>query len=218
MKVKMVGFDWDGTIGLMSNRSPWAFLHEYLGSKREVVGLRELYLDGKISYIDWSKSDVKGFKKFGLTKQKMLKIIKENFVMHKGAAETINQLRENGIKTCIISGGIKDIYDYASKRFDFEVDHTSFSARFIFDKNGKLRGARYNDFDYARKVEALKIFCKMEGVSLNETVFVGDSHNDVDIFKACTGIAFNHDSEELREQAKHVLKGNDMRELLQYIH
>lgn len=217
VKIKLVGFDWDGTLARMPVRYSWTLIDRALESEKEQAKLTKLYFDGRIDYLTWSRLCIKRYKEFGLTKTKLHKIMKDGIEMHEGSVYAINRLKTLGIKTCIISGGIYDMYEYASSRFNFSVDYTSFTAKFVFGRNGDLKGAVYKDYDYKRKIIALRLFCRKAGASLSDVLYVGDSENDVDVFKACRGVAFNQDSEELKKYAKIVLEKKDMRKLLDYI-
>jgi hydroxymethylpyrimidine pyrophosphatase-like HAD family hydrolase len=46
---------------------------------------------------------------------------------------------------------------------------------------------------------------------------VGDSDNDIPLFKASNGVAFSSDSEELKRYAKYIINGEDLRGLLDFI-
>ena len=69
-----------------------------------------------------------------------------------------------------------------------------------------------------QKADALKKVAKREGISLKETVHIGDHHNDIEIAKiAGLSIAFDCKDDSLRKLADVVIDKKDLRETLRYI-
>ena len=218
MKTKLVVFDWDGTLAKMPVKYSWSLIDKGLGCTPKMRELESLYNKKEIDYLKWCELSVDVYKEFGLTRQKLHEIIDGNLTLHKGALGTINELRSKGIKVGIISGGIYNMYEYASNRFGLNVDYVSFTAKLNFDeKDGKLVGGDYNSYDYEGKLDMFKIYCKKANASMHETLYVGDSHNDIPLFKASNGVAFSSDSDDLKKYAKYIIKGNDLGELLGYV-
>jgi phosphoserine phosphatase len=205
-----VGFDWDGTL----SPSPFVLLAEELGHQMERNQLEGKWRNGQLAYKDWCKEAIKIFVRIGLTRKRMYEIFDEKFKLHPGAIETIKALKAKGVKTCIVSGGMSIIYDYCSDRFGIEVDYVHFMIKYEFSKDGVIVGGTITEED---KLEMFEKFCSKAGATMDQAVYVGDGLNDVPIFKVCKGIAFAPDSEELKMYAKHIVKGTDMREVLDYI-
>ena len=60
------------------------------------------------------------------------------------------------------------------------------------------------------KLETLKLLCKKVGVSIKETMFFGDSTNDLEIIcGAGLGVAMGNALEEIKEHAKDITLSND---------
>ena len=200
----------------MSFKHSWSAIDRALKCTAEAKAIEAKYYSKEINLLLWCKECVDLYKKFGLTERKMQDII-GGLTLNKGALETISELKARGIKIGIISGGIYNMYEYASKEFGLSADYVSFAAKLDFDKGGKLIGGEYNPYDFEGKVHVLKLYCKKAKVPLDETLYVGDSHNDIGVFKVATGIAFSSDSEELKKYAKYIIKGDDLREILDYV-
>ncbi len=219
MRVKLVSFDWDGTLTIMPTKYSWTLINEYLNFKDEAKKSAYDYRSGKIDFVTWCKICVGKYKSLGLTKDKLNELVDKNVKLHQGAIETVNYLRQNRVKVCLISGGIYNMYEQISNKFKLKFDFVSFSTKLNFNKSGQLIDGSYNNYDYDAngKFKILKSFCKNAKVPLKEALHVGDADNDINIFKKCSGVAFASDSEELKRNAKFVIQGNDMRELLKYI-
>lgn len=217
MNTKLVAFDWDGTLGKMRVKYSWTLINNGLGCAEEVRPYQDMYYNKQIDFMEWCRKCVNTYKEFGLDKAKLDRILKNSITLHKGALETINTLRSKGVKVGIISGGVQNMYDYLSKRSGLTVDYVSFSTRLNFDKRtGQLKGADYNPYDFEGKLHMMKIYCRKARTSLNNSIFVGDAPNDIEVFKKTIGVAFSSDSAELKRHATHII-GQDMRELLKYV-
>ena len=215
MKTKFVGFDWDSTLAKMPQNS-WNMVEKELGCESEDRLSKAMFDRREIDYATWCRLSFELYKRFNLNEAKMRRAM-ANLALHEGAIETINKLRSMGVKVGIISGGIYNMYECASKKFGLKVDYVSFGARFIFDKRGRLIGSRCNSYDYEGKLDIFKIFCKRANTTVKKAFYIGDSDNDVYIFKASNGIAFVSDSEELKRHAKYIVDRHDLREVLRFI-
>ncbi len=218
MGTKIVCFDWDNTLAKTPMRYSWSLIDKELGCLPEMKALEERYNRKEFDFLEWCKLSVETYKKFGLTEKKFRKMVKEQVTLHAGAVETIDELRSRKIVVGIISGGIKNVYDVISESSGLKVDYTNFAATFIFDrKTGKLTGADYDVYESEGKLHMLKAFCNKANATLEEAVFVGDSDNDIEAFEACTGIAFDSDSDNLKKHAKFIIKDGDLSNVLRYI-
>jgi HAD superfamily phosphoserine phosphatase-like hydrolase len=217
MGIKLVGFDWDGTLVRMPVRHSWGIIDKTLGCTTEMDILKEKYLRKEIDYVEWCRRCIDVYKRLRLTERMLHEIADRDIALHNGAIETINALKSKGVKVGIISGGIYNFYEYISNKFGLSVDYVSFATRLEFDKNGMLAGGEYGAQDYEGKLGVLETYLKKAKATLSEALYVGDAHNDIPIFRAVAGIAFSSDSEELKKSAKYVIKGDDLREILKYV-
>jgi len=217
MATRLVGFDWDGTLAKMPVNSSWGMIDRTLGCTAATKALEGKYIRSEIDYVEWCRLCVEVYKRFGLTENILRGIVEKNLTLHKGALETISELRSRGIKVGIISGGVYNLYEYASDRFGLSVDYANFAGRLEFDNRGTLVNGEYKEDDYDGKLRVLNAYCKKAKATLGETLYVGDSHNDIPVFRATTGIAFSSDSDELKRCAKHIIEGDDLREILKYV-
>ena len=90
----------------------------------------------------------------------------------------------------IVSGGIHDLYEYASNNFGLKVDYVSFAAKLNFNEKGELAGGRFNSYDYDGKLDVFKTYCRNANATINETLYVGDSNNDIPYLKCLKGWHF----------------------------
>jgi phosphoserine phosphatase len=217
MATKLVGFDWDGTLVKMPRKYSWSIIDSTLGCAKRGEEIADKYWHSRINYLEWCAECIELYREFGLTEKWLREIVEQNVTLHKGARETVEELRSRGIKVGIISGGMYNMYEYSAGRLGLEVDYVNFAATLKFDGKGRLVGGEYREDDFDGKLRVLKDYCGRCGATLDETLYVGDSHNDIPVFKAAAGIAFSSDSDDLKAVARHIVKGDDMREILRYV-
>ena len=215
-KYKLVCFDVDGT--LVDNVVySWELFHNFFKvdmKKRDEM--KKKFYNKKISYQEWAEHDMGMWMKKGATKQDLQKAM-NNITLMNGAMETITKLKEAGIKLAIISGSLDIILEKVLPDYK-EIFDDIFLSHMLFNKEGKLTGAKVTEYDMIQKAEALKLIAKRENIDLKQTVHIGDHHNDVEIAKiAGLSIAFDCKDKELRKVANIVIEKKDLRETLRYI-
>jgi phosphoserine phosphatase len=126
-----------------------------------------------------------------------------------GAKETIRAIQANGGKVGAVSGGFTQLLTPLAKELNLDF-HRANELEVV---DGKLTGKVIGDIiDKNAKANALTDWSKQTG--LDKTVAVGDGANDLAMMAiAGLGVAFNA-KPIVKEQADVVLKGNDLRELL----
>lgn len=216
MDYKLVCFDLDGTL-VDGTEFIWKTLHTNLGiDPVKTDQAMKDYFNGQITYKEWFENDLKLWNEKGITKGDLLNAIKD-INPHEGALETLQKLKNNGLKIAIVSGSI----DLVLKK-TFGIHQSLFDDVFInkikFGEGGKIIGGTHTPFDMEHKATGLKLICEKEGITPEECVFVGDNHNDREIAKmAGLSIAFNCKDQELSEICDVVIEKKDLREILPYI-
>jgi len=118
-------------------------------------------------------------------------------------------------KLAVISGSLNIVLDKLLPDHDF--DHVLIN-RMLFDGQGHIAGGVPTKFDMANKAAGLAVIAAKENIPLESCVFVGDNFNDISVVRAAgLGIAFNCKSQELAQVADVVIKGKDLREILNYV-
>jgi phosphoserine phosphatase len=216
MPIKLVCFDLDGTI-IENIEYIWQVLHDYFKvDELQRENARNSFFSGKLSYEDWAHHDIGLWVAKGATKKEMMKAI-GHIQLVAGTRETLITLKKRGMKLAVVSGSLDIALEKVLPEYDKLFDYV-FLTRLIFEKNGKLKRAIPTKFDYEHKATALKVIAKKEKISLDETMFVGDHDNDVEIAKtAGFSVAFNSKSEKLNKVANIIINKKDLREILNQI-
>jgi len=106
-----------------------------------------------------------------------------------GARTLVSTLKKLGHSVAVVSGGFTVVIEPLLK--ELEISHYRANTLEIVD--GKLTGNVTGEIiDRAAKATALRDFAALEGVSLAQTIAIGDGANDLDMIAAAgLGIAFN---------------------------
>jgi len=216
MKYKLVCFDLDGTL-IEGIDNAWQLLHENLGTNNEErAKTKDDFFSNRIPYQEWFERDIKMWNKAGVTKDQMLQALK-GLKLHEGALETLQKIKNNGIKIAIISGSIdlvlKKVFGIHQSLFDEVLIN-----KITFGEGGVINGGKHTPFDQEHKATGFKMIAEKEDVDLSECVFVGDNYNDVHVAEiAGLSIAFDCKSEKLAEVSDVVIQEKDLRAILKHI-
>ena len=106
-----------------------------------------------------------------------------------GARTLVSTLQKLGHSVAVVSGGFTAVIEPLLK----ELNITHYRANTLESVNGILSGKVTGAIiDRAAKAGALRDFAEIEGVSLDQTIAIGDGANDLDMIAAAgLGIAFN---------------------------
>ncbi len=204
---KLVIFDLDGT--LTKERSIWEYIHKRLG---KWYGLAERYqqqfLSGEISYERFCELDAMVWK--GMKVEELLNIVK-TVPFYPGVNELIGYLKEKHLKISIISSGLSLLSDFVSKKYGFDY---SISNDLLYE-NGTLTGKVDIKVYYDRKAEWVDRICNKFGITPGQTIAIGDSHGDIEMFKkAGFSIAFNPSCPELEKIATVCINSDNLSDII----
>jgi phosphoserine phosphatase len=118
-----------------------------------------------------------------------LKEVAMEIVLTPGARTLIRTLHRLGHKVGVVSGGFMNVIEPILKELDVDF----YSANTLEVVAGKLTGKLTGTvIDGAGKAQALRDFSVREGVTLEQTIAIGDGANDLAMIElAGLGIAFN---------------------------
>ena len=128
--------------------------------------------------------------------------VAENLPITPGAQRLLRTLKLLGYKTAILSGGFTFIAQKLQKELGFDHVHTNE----LEIENGTLTGQPVGSIvDGARKAQLLEEIASREGISMQQTIAVGDGANDLPMLSiAGLGVAF-HAKPVVREKAQHSI-------------
>jgi phosphoserine phosphatase len=128
--------------------------------------------------------------------------VAENLPITPGAHRLLRTLKLLGYKTAILSGGFDFVAQKLQKELGFDYVHTNE----LEIENGMLTGQPVGSIvDGARKAQLLEEIARREGISMQQTIAVGDGANDLPMLSiAGLGVAF-HAKPLVREKAQHSI-------------
>jgi phosphoserine phosphatase len=126
---------------------------------------------------------------------KTLSSLARTLRLTRGSAELIGALKEMGFKVALVTGGFTFFTDILKRKLGFDY---AFGNELEI-RRGRLTGrVKGRIIDAEGKAKMMDEICRLEGISRDEVVAVGDGSNDrIMVANAGLGIAFN---------AKEILK------------
>ena len=178
MKPPIIFFDCDG---VLVSDPLWPKLHKTIGLNDDLdKKWWDEYYGGVITNEQWVKNVADFYRKKKLDKKLFEKVLSE-IKFNPEAFEIFNYLKEQKILTAIISSGI----DYYIKKVAkvLNPDYWRANATFHFDKKGLFTHWDYLTDDNRTKVIQVNEICEELKIKPTETIFVGDTDNDLEAFK-----------------------------------
>lgn len=200
-------FDLDGT--LTDTRSIWQHLHEKFGTLDVGRRTAEMYHDGRIDYVEWARLDAACWK--GVSLADLLPSLSKIHYTP-GAREIMEQLRNHGIRTGIVSAGLSVLADKA--KVDLNADLTISNE--LKAENGVLTGEVVVRVGPGNKASVIEEAAWLLGAEMRETIVVGDNLFDLP-GSAGLRIAFKPVTVQARAAADIVVEDDDIRAIAEHI-
>ncbi len=183
-------------------------LAAYAGLKEEIAAITRRSMNGELDFAQALRARV------GMLKGLSVEALEATWTrteMMPGAAELIATMRKHGAYCCLASGGFTFFTGRVAERLGFDR-HVS---NILLQADGKLTGLVEEPvFGRESKLETLKALAAERGLSLAETLAVGDGANDLDMLGAAgLGVAY-HAKPIVAAAARARVDHNDLRALL----
>lgn len=208
----LVAFDMDGV--LVDYRSCWTWIHDHFGVSNE-ASYRD-FVEGRIDDMEFMRRDIALWKeKTPDLEEEDLRCILDPLPITDGIEETVSALRQAGIRTVIVSGGLDIVAERIAKRYGID----EYWANGVqTDKNGRLTGEGVLRVELRNKATALESIMRRHRIPKERTACVGDSYIDVPMFEACgMSIAYNPTDERVGRRATHAVVSRNLQSILAYI-
>lgn len=180
---RLVCFDCDSTL---ITGEVIEMLAAHAGREAEVAAVTERAMRGELDFEESLRERVKALA--GLDAS-VIDEVAAQIELTPGARTTIRTLHKMGFRTAVVSGGFIQVLEGLAE--DLQLDYVRANTLEIV--NGKLTGNVIGEIvDRKAKADYLYEFADESGLSMSQTVAVGDGANDIDMLSAAgLGIAFN---------------------------
>lgn len=205
-------FDMDGV--LADVESSWVYVHRSFGVNNDHS--LYAYLRGEITDLEFIRRDIDLWRKkkpdVGL--RDIERVLSEVPLMP-GAEETVERLKDRGVKTAIVSAGIDLLAEKIAGKLGMDLHMAN---GMMTDASGRLTGEGILKVRLADKGDAVDTAAKTLGVEHKDIASVGNSKYDVSMFRrSALGIAFCPEDDDVRSEADVVIDRKDLREILQHL-
>ncbi|MEZ5963207.1 MAG: HAD-IB family phosphatase [Planctomycetota bacterium] len=178
--VRLAVFDFDGTLTHpgSQNLTTWEMLWQAVGLDVEECGRYLVdFLDGRITHPEWCDITSRKWRQAGM-RESHLRDVARKIRLLPGTAELLRALRDAGVGIYIVSGSIHEVIKIVLGELwqycgDVKSNHV------IFSESGELAGIQGTQYDFQGKAQYVSDLIKQRMVAPLETLFVGNSLNDV---------------------------------------
>lgn len=211
---ELVVFDFDGT--LAEQRGSWGLLYRLFGVEARGNQRTEAYWNDELTFEEWCDGNVADWRSQGVTRDHLQRVA-HAVKLTTGAENLLSELNAADIPFGVISSGITDLMSRLNR---FEPAFV-LSNEIVYDDDAVPVDANANVGPNDKGTILLRI-CDQRDVDPDETLYVGDSHSDVEAFEvAGTAILFDPDDridESAYELVDHIEHERDLRRLIPFIH
>lgn len=138
----------------------------------------------------------------------------EELPLMEGAEETIKTLKQSGYRVGCISSGVSQFFMEPFKR---RLDLDFAFSNVLGQQEGKHDGTVQYVMLGKQKAESVLKYLDRKGLSQKNLASVGDGENDIEMFGVSSfSIAFNPESERVREAADITVHSKNLRTILPY--
>jgi phosphoserine phosphatase len=160
---------------------------DMVGLKPQVAAITERAMQGELDFAQSLRERVALLK--GLSEQDLMRVLNERLKLNPGAKEWIATCKQHNIKTLLVSGGFTFFAERVKEMLD--LDYAVSNTLEIID--GKLTGKVLGDIvDAKRKADELAQLRDKLGLTVAQTIAIGDGANDLKMMAAAgVGVAYH---------------------------
>lgn len=197
-KIKLVCFDVDGTL---VDGNSWLWLTEGLGcSRSKHLNIFRRAKTGEISFTEAERLLTQLYQNSRRATRGSINKLFAQVKPRPGAKELVIYLKEKGYLVYLISGAIDIYVENIAKKLG--VDGYAANSTLKFNSDGILQSLFYRSNQGELKADQLNLLLDKLDLNLKEVVFVGDSENDLEVFKKTgRGIAVSSREKDLLKAA-----------------
>ncbi len=198
---KTIVFDIDDTL----SDNSWLRLNIAAGvTAEEDYELYHGYSRGEFDYLEWTKRLAESYRRHNILTENLAREVLTGYTLKADTTIVVKTLLERGYDIILITGGFDITTEHLGKCLGLANYYAT--SKLKFNAAGLFTNFAVATDDGEVKIEILKNYCEREGKSVADCIPVGDSSNDIPLFKLTkNGIGFDWSNDEVKAAAKQTI-------------
>lgn len=174
-------------------------------SKEEDYALYQSYANGEFDYNTWTHKIEDYYKERGELTAMIAEAALTTYTLRTGARELIIRLQNAGHRIVLITGGFRATAQALAH--ELGVDTYRYVTDIAWTTKGQFSHFLSDGEEGGAKLLHLQQYCQATGTPIHDCVPVGDSTNDIPLFRATgNGVTFNWCKEAVRTEARYTIE------------
>ena len=210
MNTKLICFDFDDTL---TAENSWHTLNTALGiTPAEDAKMYHAYKVGTLSYLERMEKISACYRMHGLATKDTIERTLHHITLKHDAQLVIKVLQDRGYKVAIISGSfVPGVLYHAARLGETKVFASS---RLHYDSEGNFAELQSAGHESDTKMQHVRELCTKFGIAVTDCAYIGNSANDIPIFRIVgQAICFNDSTDYIKAAASTTI--NSLRDLLE---
>lgn len=179
-KLEAVALDIDGTL---TQEISWTGITRILGASEKFhTDLFERFVQREISYEDAKDQLIGLWRSTGCATKVNFEKMFAAWPLQPKADTLVRHLKKQGYQICLITGSVDLFAEIIAKRL--AIDYWFANTELVWNQSGELIDLHYVQDQSVMKLEQLKQFISTQNLNVMNCAAIGDSSNDVAIFRA----------------------------------
>ncbi len=201
--MKTLVFDVDDTL---TTSGSWERLNAAAGvTAEEDFALYSGFMSGDYNYEEWNKRIESLYHERRILTREIATKALLDFELRAGVLETIRILKETGWVILLISGGFREMAEAVSSMI--QADGVFATSDLAFDETEHFDHFIGDEEQGNAKLNILQSYCQKENLKLTDCIAIGDSTNDIPLFKLTgNGVTFTWCKPDVQSAARHIIE------------
>jgi glucosyl-3-phosphoglycerate synthase len=200
---KIIVLDIDDTL---TTDGSWERLNLAAGmTAEEDYFLYKQFADGVITYNEWTLAIETHYRRHNKLTSDIARHVLTTYSLREHVLDTVHQLQTDGHRLILITGGFLTTAAHVANQL--AIDDYYAVTDIIFFEEGTFEKFVSQGEEGEAKLNILTSICEQESINIRDCIAVGDSINDIPLFRATgNGVTFSWTKQIVQDAAKYIIE------------